>query len=517
MSTVEFPVEPKNDSPRSFEADRFSYQNDTTDHYRPGSGSHVVDYNGEKLGASRGVRAADRYRSALSNATFDRGVRALCASGQRCTTNMQCGFCREAGLRPVPEDGHEQFPSAVAQARQLWWVSMQELAPKIVFHEDAHKSSLGAMMLAAHVTGHNCLSSAFDGIFPRNVPHDVNTLSGVASWAKASKFKPGVEATAIRSLLIVRICENVEGAPVVTHVLSVFSRAVLLFNEITVSISGYTISTQCVSYEMALRAKTLSVVVDVGYNNPIQNECISRYCSSMPTGYSFCRDCGFTSVQDGHADRCRLSGPMTTMEIVYARAQFGDLMHRNDVLHALIDRRVPSSERTLRLAEYQSATSQAAFMRFAGYNGLDSVLATWFEAAYDYFRSYYWDITFETRPPFPVILITDLHPERLDPKPFAEFPVAPDYRSAWHHLLKVSDPDGARMLLDDPVKLAVRESRGGMFEPKLAYTRRFTKLPSPTRFYIRPVTGAKVYDNNAFLEIAHSSDEDAFVSYTPLV
>jgi len=517
MSETEFLVDSENGSPRPFEVPRFSYQIDTTGHYMPGSGSRVVDFNGEELGAAHGVRAADRYRLALTHAMFDGGVRALCTSGRRCNTITQCGFCRTSGLRPVPEDGYEQFPSAVAQARFLWSVSLQELAPRVAFGEGVSTSSFGAMLLAAHVQGHNCISVAFDGMFPENVPHEINTLVGVVSWAKASKFRLDKTNSNVRSLLIVRIAPDEEGAHMVTHAFSIPKSICLPFNETTVSLCGYTISAQALSYDRALQARTLSVVVDVGYNNPVQSECITHSCNSMPLGYTFCRACGCTVKVDGHTERCRPSGPTVTMELVYARAQFGDLLHTQDVLHALVDRRVPSSERTLRLAEYQSASSQAAFMRFAGYDGLDSVLSTWFEASYDYFRSYYWEVTFESAPPFPIILISDLHPERLDPRPLAEMSIAPDYRSAWSHILKVSNPVGSRVLVDDPVKVAVRESRSGRFESKVEYTQRFTKLPPPTRLCIQPISGTKVYDNNAFLEVTRINNAVLYEPFTPSV
>lgn len=484
-----------------FEASRLSYQIGNVHRYSPSNGNCVVDVHGESLGVTTGVALADRYRIAVANAKFDGGVRALCTSGQSCNTVTQCGFCPSARLRPFPVDGHDQFPSAVMQARRLWNVRLDEIIPSGTGPE-ARFSSLGAMMLAAHVQGHNCLSSAFDGVFPTHVPHEIDTLSGVASWAKALKYKPNSQVLMNRFLLVLRIRDSNPEASIIGHVFPVVVGSCKLpISELSVEYAGYVMSVQVLTYERALQASALSVTVDVGYQNILQNECILPTCHSMPAGYEFCSLCGFVVKSDGHLERCRPAGRMVTMELVYARAQFGDVYHTQDVLHALIDRKVPSSERTVRLAEYKAGVSQAAFMRFAGYEGSDTVLATWFEACYDYFRSYYWEVTFESDPPFPIILISDLHPDRLDPRPMSQMPIVPDYRLAWNHILKVSSPVG-KVLLDDPVRVAVRAARQGQFEAKARYTSRYTKLPPPTRFCIKPITGARVYDNNAFLEVA---------------
>jgi len=486
----------------SSEVSRLSYQIDTLHRYRPGSGHRIVDYNGERLGVADGLRGAERYRYALSLATFDGGVRALCTSGLRCAKESQCGFCSNSHLQPFPEDGHEHYPSAVTQARELWGVGLDELNQHAKYDSNMSAlSSIGAMLMAAHVRGHNCLSSAFDGVYPSNVPHDINTITGVASWAKANKYKPNKEVTSRRLLLVLRIANTRDEHPVtITHVHMIPAKMCVAYSEFSLRVSGYSIASQVQTYESALKSTTLSARVDVGYKNPLQNECISPHCNILPTGYGFCNTCGFVVKSEGHQERCRPSSAALAYSLILSRAQFGDLIHTQDVLHALLDRGVPNSERTIRMVEYQAGASQAAFMRFAGYAGSDAVLSTWFEACYDYFRSYYWEITFDCDPPYPIISLSDMHPGRLDPLRYVDNDCIPDYKVVWRHLLSVSRPNVHAIVLDDPVKVAVREVRAGRYDGKSFYRKRFTTLPDPERRFIWPISGQK--DSSDSIEAA---------------
>jgi len=457
---------------------------DFTEESQSRRGDRVVDINNEFLGVTKGKpNQAERYRNSLVLAFHDGGVRSLCTAGRNCALLASCGFCPDGLLRPAPVDGHDMYPSAVMQARDLWTQSLVNLLPGFVWtdHVMATKSSVGAMLFAAHVQGHNCLSSAFDGAFELNVPHSIRSILGVASWARIAGQKIIPEFCATRRLMIMTMSVVSANLPQSTqHVFMVPAALTQPFQSQTVtklapSGTVYSFDIQCVEYKTALK-KGMECVIDKGFKNPIQLECIHPKCNSMPTGHVYCLDCVCTVKYDGHKQRCRVGRINASYDMLLRRAQIGDMLHRMDVLLVLMQRDVPSAQRTIFATEYLARSGQAAFMRFAGYNGTDAVLSAWFEAMYDYFRPFYWEVTFGTYPSSQSVSISAMDTRTLDPHSLGETGCLPDYQEAWKHLLRV---DRGGVIDDDPVRVAVRALRRGESDTITTYIHRFSSIPVP--------------------------------------
>lgn len=453
---------------------------ESDDRSRPDTATTVLDEDKQRV-ARVYVEQQERYRSAVVSAVHDRGIRALCAAGRGCTDDAKCGFCPQGALRPQPLDGFEVYSPAVAQARSYWSVGSGDL-PSHVLHQgvDAGVISLGAMLLAAHMQGHSCLTAAFDGVLPVSVPHDVLSLTGVRSWAKREKLKFTSEADS-RLLLVCTIAVVSSHAEKITtqetvHCFQVSNEVWNTFPE--TQLPNFTTVNGDVTHthKISMRAGTFAafmrrpefVVVDRGYVPPVVRECIS--CAVLPHEVKYCDVCHYVVVSDAHEARCAVPD-MYAMETLSRRAQIGDTLHRLDVLCFLMKRGVLSSQRTIKLTEYAMGSAQASFMRLCGYAGPTAVLSTWFEAAYDYFRPYYLYVTFAEHPSWGSKQISTMLPG-LDPSRYAPN-VHPDYQHTWDHVYKISVNSE---MPDDLVVLLYRRVLEGNEPQHALYLHQYSQL-----------------------------------------
>jgi hypothetical protein len=243
---------------------------------------------------------------------------------------------------------------------------------------------IGEVLFRAHAWGHSCVAAVVGHAYSLTIPHDIRTVGEAVAYAQACKH------TGTGTFFVMTITERGE---LVEHMgwyagaLPPTRKVGRIDDSVGVMVTAWPANMP--------HGKIDSMSAALECESEPQN--VAGCCADVPDGKVYCPHCKFPVNPIDHDKRCRKPGGNS--EEVARAAQLGDVLHRLDVLTALMHQDVPSSERTVKCSKYVEKEAQAAYMRSVDrHDESDRRLSTDFEAEYLFHRDDYLAKTFPSVP-----------------------------------------------------------------------------------------------------------------------
>lgn len=276
-----------------------------------------------------------------------------CAYGGRCKFG-KCVFCL-----PLPNQACS-YPVDFVSLCTVFW----DLKPSPQF-----SVGIGAMLAAAHVRGHSCITSLYANRVGRTAPHGIVSFEHLRLAVGVDAFDEFDDGSAI-----LKVSVTSKGAGDSVHYLSCGFLPPGPLPEVTVHSAKTTLMFEVLPLSVLSSSKSVQSLplVDEGLGLVPPDFC-KFSCGNLEPGKGFCRVCGFVVKLDGHESRCSHAVPS-----VYSKTQarLGDVMHRFDVIVGLSARGIHGADQTRLIADMVSAKAQMAFMVDKGYAGSGEPQAT---------------------------------------------------------------------------------------------------------------------------------------------